>query len=63
MQVEDLEKKCQQLEKQLAGTDGKVVLNIENLEDKSNFANLISRQGTLVENLELERKRAQELED
>ena len=42
----------------MAGTDGKVVLNIENLEDKSNFANLISRQGTLVENLELERKRA-----
>ena len=36
---------------------------IENLDDKKNFANLISRQGTLVENLHLERRRAQELEE
>ena len=32
-------------------------------EHRKNFTNLISRQGTLVENLELERRRAQELED
>lgn len=35
---------------------------IENLEDKKNFANLISRQGTLVEKLEQEKKRASDLE-
>ena len=45
----------------LIARDGKIV--VENLDDRKNFANLISRQGTLVENLELERRRAQELEE
>ena len=45
----------------LIARDGKIV--VENLDDRKNFANLIARQGTLVENLELEKRRAQELEE
>ena len=53
MQVEDLEKRVRQLDEELAmARDGKVI--VENLEDKTNFANLISRQATLMANLEQE---------
>ena len=64
MEVGSLERKVTLLNEQLsAAKEGQVVVNVENLEDKSNFANLISRQGTLVENLNNEKKRAQELEE
>ena len=53
MQVEDLEKRVRQQDGELAlARDGKVI--VENLEDKTNFANLISRQATLMANLEQE---------
>ena len=45
----------------LIARDGKIV--VENLDDRKNFANLIARQGTLVENLELQKRRANELEE
>ena len=61
MQVEDLENRVRQLDAELlVARDGKVV--VENLEDKTNFANLISRQADLMANLEQEQKRANDLE-
>ena len=50
MLVEDLEKKNKELSVHLmAAKAGKIV--VENLSDKTNFANLISAQGNLVEKL------------
>lgn len=54
---EKLAKKLKDLTLRLGIAEaGKIV--VENLNDKTNFANLISNQGNLVEQLDLERRRA-----
>ena len=48
MEIQELKRHVEKL------NEGKVI--VHNLSDNKNFANLISRQATLVENLEKEKK-------
>ena len=61
MEVSELKKEHQKLNSLLeANKEGKVFVG--SLDDKSNFANLIQKQATLIENLEQEKKRSKYLE-
>lgn len=55
-----LERKLKDLTARLASAEAGKIL-VENLEDHKNFANLISNQGNLVEQLKNEKRRAAEL--
>ena len=58
MEKEDLEKKVKTLDEQLVeARNGKIYEDF--VKDGKNFVNLISRQGTLVENLRNEKKQIQ----